>query len=58
MQTYKLILNGIEEVNFPKRVTRPAQNLVRRLCRAVATERLGYQKAGVQEIKNHKYVDN
>jgi cGMP-dependent protein kinase len=58
MQTYNLILKGIEAVHFPKSVTKGAQNLVRRLCRAVATERLGYQKAGVQDIKNHKYVDN
>lgn len=56
METYNLILKGIEAVHFPKRVTKGAQNLVRRLCRAVATERLGYQKAGVQDIKNHRYV--
>ncbi|XP_069704532.1 cGMP-dependent protein kinase, isozyme 1-like isoform X2 [Periplaneta americana] len=55
MQTYNLILKGIESVHFPKHVTKGAQNLVRRLCRAVATERLGYQKAGVQDIKNHKW---
>jgi cGMP-dependent protein kinase len=58
MQTYNLILKGIEAVHFPKHVTKGAQNLVRRLCRGVATERLGYQKAGVQDIKNHRYVDN
>ena len=58
MQTYNLILKGIEAVHFPKYVTKGAQNLVRRLCRAVPTERIGYQKAGVQDIKNHKYVDN
>lgn len=55
METYNLILKGIEAVHFPKRVTKGAQNLVRRLCRAVATERLGYQKAGVQDIKNHRW---
>jgi cGMP-dependent protein kinase len=58
MQTYNLILKGIDAVHFPRYVTKGAQNLVRRLCRAVATDRLGYQKAGVQDIKNHKYVDN
>jgi len=55
MQTYNLILKGIEAVHFPKYVTKGAQNLVRRLCRHIATERLGYQKAGVQDIKNHKW---
>jgi cGMP-dependent protein kinase len=58
MQTYNLILKGIDAVHFPKHMTKGAQTLVRRLCRAVTTERLGYQKAGVQDIKNHKYVDN
>lgn len=55
MHTYNLILKGIEAVHFPKYVTKGAQNLVRRLCRHVATERLGYQRAGVQDIKNHKW---
>jgi len=55
MQTYNLILKGIDAVHFPRYVTKGAQNLVRRLCRAVATDRLGYQKAGVQDIKNHKW---
>jgi len=55
MQTYNLILKGIEAVHFPKYVTKGAQNLVRRLCRHVATERIGYQRAGVQDIKNHKW---
>nr|CAD7605070.1 unnamed protein product [Timema genevievae] len=56
LKTYGLILKGIESVKgFPKEITRDAKGLIRKLCRVVPTERLGYQKNGIADIKNHKW---
>ena len=33
MRTYNLILKGIDVVAFPRKITRNAQTLIKRLCR-------------------------
>nr|CAD7576362.1 unnamed protein product [Timema californicum] len=59
LKTYGLILKGIESVKgFPKEITREAKGLIRKLCRVVPTERLGYQKNGITDIKNHKWFND
>ncbi|ETN65166.1 cgmp-dependent protein kinase [Anopheles darlingi] len=55
MKTYNIILKGIDMVNFPKHMSRAAISLIKRLCRDVPSERLGYQRGGVQDIKKHKW---
>uniref|UniRef100_A0A182YPT9 cGMP-dependent protein kinase n=1 Tax=Anopheles stephensi TaxID=30069 RepID=A0A182YPT9_ANOST len=55
MKTYNIILKGIDMVNFPKHMSRAAVSLIKRLCRDVPSERLGYQRGGVQDIKKHKW---
>jgi len=54
MQTYNLILKGIDMISFPKHTSRWAVQLIKRLCRDVPSERLGYQTGGIQDIKKHK----
>ncbi|XP_063620262.1 cGMP-dependent protein kinase 1-like [Cydia splendana] len=54
MKTYTLILRGIDAVPFHPRVPKSAQMLVRKLCRAVPAERLGYLKK-MMDVKNHKW---
>ena len=36
-------------------LTRNSVNLMRRLCRDNPSERLGYQKDGILDIKKHKW---
>ena len=55
MNTYNKILKGIDMVDFPKHMSRSAVTLIKRLCRDIPTERLGYQKGGIEDIKKHKY---
>ncbi|XP_062548694.1 cGMP-dependent protein kinase, isozyme 1 [Armigeres subalbatus] len=55
MKTYNIILKGIDMVNFPKHMSRGAVSLIKRLCRDIPTERLGYQRGGIQDIKKHKW---
>ncbi|XP_072165417.1 cGMP-dependent protein kinase 1-like [Diadema setosum] len=55
MKTYNIILKGIDIVEFPKRIPRSAGNLIKRLCRDNPSERIGYQKNGLSDIKKHKW---
>ena len=35
MRTYNIILKGIDVIEFPKKISRSAQNLIKRLCRYI-----------------------
>lgn len=54
MKTYNIILKGIDMIEFPKHMSRSAITLIKKLCRDVPGERLGYQKGGIQDIKKNK----
>uniref|UniRef100_A0A8C9P4E7 Uncharacterized protein n=1 Tax=Spermophilus dauricus TaxID=99837 RepID=A0A8C9P4E7_SPEDA len=56
MMTYNLILKGIEKMDFPRKITRRPEDLIRRLCRQNPTERLGNLKNGIYDIKKHRSV--
>ncbi|KAG1659908.1 cGMP-dependent protein kinase, isozyme 1 [Nymphon striatum] len=55
MKTYNIILKGIDMIDFPKHISRTAQSLIKKLCRDSPSERLGYQKNGITDIKKHKW---
>lgn len=55
MKTYTKILKGFDTIYFPRKISRAAQSLIRRLCREMPSERLGYQKGGIAAIKGHRY---
>ncbi|MBN3317449.1 KGP1 kinase, partial [Atractosteus spatula] len=57
MKTYNIILRGIDMVEFPKKITKNAANLIKRLCRDNPSERLGNQKNGVKDIQKHKWFE-
>ena len=54
MKTYNIILRGIDQIDFPAHITKHAINLIKKLCKENSSERLGNQKGGVMDIKNHK----
>ena len=54
MRTYNIILKGIDAIEFPRNITRNASALIKKLCRDNPTERLGYQRGGIGEIRKHK----
>merc|ERR1719422_478391 len=58
MKTYNLILKGIDAVEFPRKVTRNALSLVKKLCRDNPMERLGYGRGGIREIQRHKWFES
>lgn len=55
MRTYNMILKGIDMIDFPKHMTKAAVSLIKKLCRDSPSERLGYQRGGIQDIKKHKW---
>uniref|UniRef100_A0A3Q3IQG6 cGMP-dependent protein kinase n=1 Tax=Monopterus albus TaxID=43700 RepID=A0A3Q3IQG6_MONAL len=58
MKTYNIILRGINMIEFPKKITKSAANLIKRLCRLDSpSERLGNQKNGVKDIQKHKWFE-
>ncbi|XP_067013580.2 cGMP-dependent protein kinase, isozyme 1 isoform X3 [Anabrus simplex] len=58
MKTYNMILKGIDSVSFPQHVSAPAKSIIKKLCRNGATERLGCQKKGIEDIKYHRWFHN
>lgn len=57
MKTYNIILRGIDAVDFPRSISQKAQNLIKKLCRDNLSERLGYQRGGIEDIMKHKWFD-
>ncbi|KAG8515235.1 cGMP-dependent protein kinase 2 [Galemys pyrenaicus] len=57
MMTYNLILKGIEKMDFPRKITKRPEDLIRRLCKQNPTERLGNLKNGINDIKKHRWLN-
>ncbi|KAK2838040.1 hypothetical protein Q5P01_015252 [Channa striata] len=57
MMTCTKILRGIEKMNFPKKITKTPEDLIRKLCMQNPSERLGNLKNGIRDIKQHRWFD-
>ncbi|XP_071952421.1 cGMP-dependent protein kinase 1-like [Antedon mediterranea] len=55
MKIYTMILKGIDMVEFPKKISKTSGILIKRLCRDNPSERIGYQKNGIEDIRKHKW---
>jgi len=55
MMIYEKILSGIQGVRFSSKVKKPAEHLIRSLCKLEPRERLGNMKGGVQDIRKHRW---
>ncbi|KAM6956370.1 cGMP-dependent protein kinase 2 [Aplochiton taeniatus] len=55
IKIYTMVLHGIEKVDFPKRIGKRPDDLIRRLCKLNPMERLGNKKNGIIDIKKHKW---
>jgi len=55
MKIYNIILRGIDQIHFPRHVTKTAITIIKRFCRESPAERLGYQKNGIDDIKSHRW---
>lgn len=57
MQTYNLILRGIDCIQLSQRIPKKAQMIIKRLCRQNGMDRLGLQKNGIKDIKGHQWFN-
>eukprot|EP00095_Tigriopus_kingsejongensis_P001110 maker-scaffold622_size123092-snap-gene-0.20 protein:Tk01110 transcript:maker-scaffold622_size123092-snap-gene-0.20-mRNA-1 annotation:"cgmp-dependent protein" len=55
MKIYNIILRGIEQLDFPRHVTKTALTIIKKFCKENPAERLGYQKDGILDIKKHRW---
>ncbi|KAF6737454.1 cGMP-dependent protein kinase 2 [Oryzias melastigma] len=55
IKIYTMVLHGIDRVDFPKRIGKRPDDLIRRLCRLNPVERMGNKKNGIIDIKKHKW---
>ncbi|XP_078252992.1 cGMP-dependent protein kinase 2 [Rhinoraja longicauda] len=55
MLTYNMILKGVEKMDFPKKITKRPEDIIRRLCKQNPNERLGNLKNGINDIKKHRW---
>jgi cGMP-dependent protein kinase len=54
MKIYNIILRGIDQLDFPRHVTKTAIAIIKKFCKEAPSERLGYQKDGILDIRKHR----
>ncbi|XP_015916401.1 cGMP-dependent protein kinase 1 isoform X4 [Parasteatoda tepidariorum] len=57
INTYSIIMKGIEHVKFPISISKNASTLIKRLCKENVNERIGYQKGGIKELRKHPWFE-
>ncbi|XP_061622880.1 cGMP-dependent protein kinase 2 isoform X1 [Phyllopteryx taeniolatus] len=57
MATYTIILKGVDKMDFPKKIGKRPEDLIRKLCRGNPSERLGNMKGGIGDIKKHRWFN-
>lgn len=50
-------IRGIDQVDFPKTISKSASSLIKKLCRSNPSERLGSQRNGARDIQKHKWFE-
>lgn len=55
LKMYANIQKGIHAVSFSSKIKSNAKSIVQALCQKEATNRLGYQKGGIDDIRKHKW---
>uniref|UniRef100_A0A665WEA4 cGMP-dependent protein kinase n=1 Tax=Echeneis naucrates TaxID=173247 RepID=A0A665WEA4_ECHNA len=48
---------GIDQIDFPKNISKIASSLIKKLCRSNPSERLGSLRNGAKDIQKHKWFE-
>eukprot|EP00064_Thunnus_orientalis_P006754 superscaffoldBa00000719_g6772 len=54
MKILTATIRGIDQIDFPKTISKSASSLIKKLCRSNPSERLGSQRNGAKNIQKHK----
>ncbi|KAM4616835.1 cGMP-dependent protein kinase 1 [Polymixia lowei] len=57
LKTLTATIRGIDQVNFPKTMSRSASSLIKKLCRNNPSERLGSQRNAAMDIQKHQWFE-
>uniref|UniRef100_UPI003AAE3D6B cGMP-dependent protein kinase 1 n=1 Tax=Centroberyx gerrardi TaxID=166262 RepID=UPI003AAE3D6B len=57
MKIFTATIRGIDQINFPKTISKSASSLIKKLCRSNPSERLGSQRNGAKDIQKHKWFE-
>ncbi|XP_077416531.1 cGMP-dependent protein kinase 2 isoform X1 [Vanacampus margaritifer] len=57
MTTYTVILKGVDNMDFPKKIAKRPEDFIRRLCRGNPAQRLGNMKGGIGDINKHRWFN-
>ncbi|XP_075960970.1 cGMP-dependent protein kinase 1 isoform X1 [Anarhichas minor] len=50
-------IRGIDQIDFPKTISKSASSLIKKLCRTNPSERLSSQRNGAKDIQKHKWFE-
>ncbi|KAM9391496.1 cGMP-dependent protein kinase 1 [Pholidichthys leucotaenia] len=50
-------IHGIDQMDFPKIISKSASSLIKKLCRSNPSERLGSQRSGAKDLQKHKWFE-
>ncbi|XP_034726767.1 cGMP-dependent protein kinase 1 [Etheostoma cragini] len=50
-------IRGIDQIDFPKTISKNASSVIKKLCRSNPSERLGGQRNGAKAIQKHKWFE-
>ncbi|XP_031160945.1 cGMP-dependent protein kinase 1 isoform X2 [Sander lucioperca] len=50
-------IRGIDQIDFPKTISKSASSVIKKLCRSNPSERLGSQRNGAKAIQKHKWFE-
>ncbi|XP_061673228.1 cGMP-dependent protein kinase 1 isoform X4 [Syngnathoides biaculeatus] len=57
MRVLSETVRGIDNIDFPKAISKSASSLIKKLCRQNPSERLGSRRNGAKDIQKHKWFE-
>ncbi|CAN9513376.1 unnamed protein product [Ophioblennius macclurei] len=57
MKILTATIRGIDQIDFPKNISKSASSLIKKLCRSNPSERLGSRGNGAKDIQKHKWFE-
>ncbi|XP_040898400.1 cGMP-dependent protein kinase 1 isoform X1 [Toxotes jaculatrix] len=57
LKIFTAAIRGIDQVDFPKNISKSASSFIKKLCRSNPSERLGSLRNGAKDIQKHKWFE-
>nr|XP_020450221.1 cGMP-dependent protein kinase 1-like [Monopterus albus] len=57
MKILTATIRGIDQIDFPKTISKSASSLIKKLCRSNPSQRLGCMRNGAKDVQKHKWFE-